>query len=113
MTEPTNPYAGTPQPLGSWGPPRTPSTYRPTLAEHPEATTVLILGVLGLFVAVTGPFAWVIGSRARAEVAAGRFAPTGALTAGWVLGLITTVYLAVIVLLLVLGLAALVAFRSS
>lgn len=109
--QPVNPYEGTPQPLGTWAQP--PAAYAPTLPEHPEASTVLILGVLGLLVAVTGPFALVIGSRARADVAAGRYAASGALTAGWVLGIITTVYLALLVILFLLGIGALVAFRSS
>lgn len=44
MTEPTNPYAGTPEPLGVWG--QAPLyAHRPvSLPEHPQAATVLVLG---------------------------------------------------------------------
>ncbi|WP_232549150.1 DUF4190 domain-containing protein [Propioniciclava soli] len=70
--------------------------------EHPQATTILILGIVGLFVAVTGPFAWVMGNKARREVAAGQFAPSTSLTVGWVLGIISSIYLAVMALFLVL-----------
>ncbi len=112
MTEPTNPYAGTPQPLGSWGEPPLPLGHPSAPPEHPQATTVLVLGVLGLLVVVTGPFAWMIGNRARAEVATGRYAPSGTLTAGWVLGIITSVYLAIIVLGFGLVIAGLMVFRA-
>ena len=106
MTEPTNPYAGTPEPLGAWGPAPL-SAHRPvSLPEHPQAAPVLVLGLLGLLVIVTGPVAWAIGSRARAEVAAGRYAPSSVLTAGWVLGIVTTLYLALVMLLIFVALFA-------
>lgn len=112
MTEPTNPYAGTPEPLGVWG--QAPLyAHRPvSLPEHPQAATVLVLGLLGLLVMVTGPVAWVMGSRARAEVAVGRYAASSTLTAGWVLGIVTTLYLALVMLLIfvaIVGFARLVA----
>lgn len=80
-------------------------------SEHPQATTVLILGILSLFIGVTGPFAWFLGSQARREMAAnpGRWAPSGSLTVGWVLGVVTTLLGVLAVgffLLMIVGLAA-------
>ncbi len=60
--------------------------------EHPSATTVLVLGILGFIVGVTGPVAWIMGSKARKEVKAqpGRYRDGGTLQAGWILGIIST-----------------------
>lgn len=73
--------------------------------EHPDSTLVLTLGVVSLFTAVTGPFAWYYGSRARRQMEADpyRWSHGSGLTVGWVLGIITTVGLAVGVALLVIG----------
>lgn len=106
---PTNPYASTPPPQSTWDQPA--YTFHP-LTEHPQATTVLVLGVLGLFLGVTGPFAWVIGHRARAETAVGRYAPSTSLTVGWVLGIITTFYLLLVVTLVFVGVAGLLLVRA-
>lgn len=78
--------------------------YEAYVPEHPQASTVLILGILGLFVAVTAPFAVVIGNRARRDVAAGRYAPSTSLSVGWVLGIIITIPLvlgAVVIVLMI------------
>lgn len=114
------PYASYEQPAAAHGqlqPPTAPYGYGayggygydPYVPEHPQATTVLILGILGLFVAVTGPFAVVIGNGARRDVAAGRYAPSTSLTVGWVLGIISTISLALgalgMVLFFIFGLA--------
>ena len=73
---------------------------------HGPATTSLVLGILSLVVAgfVTGIPAMVIGSRARREIDAsdGRLAGRGNATAGFVTGLIGTVWSG-FVLLLVIG----------
>lgn len=77
--------------------------------EHPQATTILILGIVGLFVAITGPFAWIMGNKARKEIAAGQYAPSTSLTVGWVLGIISTIYLVVMVVAVVLAVVAMMA----
>ena len=103
--QPVNPYAGTPQPLGSWGTPQPLYTATPTLREHPQAGTVLVA-------IVTGPFAWAMGSKARAEVAGGRYAPSTALTLGWALGIATTVLLLMGVLGFTILAAGLITLRA-
>ena len=81
-------------------------------AEHPQSTTVLILGILSLFIGITGPFAWFLGSQARREVAAnpGRWVPSGSLTVGYVLGIVSTLLMALMVGLFVIMVLGLVAF---
>lgn len=78
--------------------------YGYSLPEHPDATTVLVLGGLGTICAVTAPFAWYLGSKARREMAEqpGRWAPSTGLNVGWVLGILVT-------LLVLLGVVAMIA----
>lgn len=79
-----------------------PYGYAPALPEPPQATTVLVLGILSLLLGgITGPFAWVMGSKARRQIASGQYAQSSLLTVGWVLGIIGTLYLVVMVALVV------------
>lgn len=81
--------------------------YQPqsNIREHPDGTTILVLGILGLVVcALLAPIAWVKGSRARREIAAQpqiNWTNQGAVNAGWVCGIIGSV-------LIILGIAFLV-----
>jgi len=92
-------------------PPVAPYGY--ALPEHPQATTILVLGILGLFFAVTGPFALVMGNRARKDIAAGQYAQNPSVTIGWVLGIVTTVYLALVVVLVALAFPAFLLAMNS
>ena len=61
--------------------------YSPMKSEHPQAQTVLILGIVSLFVAPLGFVAWYMGGKAKKQIAAG--APYnwgGSLKTGYVLG---------------------------
>jgi hypothetical protein len=56
---------------------RPPSVYppappgpRPILAEHPQANTVLVLGVVGVFVPIVSFVAWSMGNRVLREIRA-------------------------------------------
>ncbi len=82
------------------------------LPEHPLAITTLILGIVGLaamFAAFPfiSPVAWYLGAKARREMRAepGRYRASGALTAGYTLGVVGTVitllFVAVIVMAIV------------
>lgn len=63
------------------------------MPEHPDATTVLVLGLVGLFVCViAAPFAWIKGNKAMADVEAGRYAETSSLKIGRLLGMIGTIF---------------------
>ncbi len=77
---------------------------------HPQATTALILGIVGLalcpFVGIAG---FVMGGRVRREIDAspGQWGGRGVATAGWVLGIISIVYAAlVLVYVVVIGVVA-------
>jgi len=65
--------------------------------EDSQATTVLVLGILGLVLCqFLGPFAWVMGNKELAAIDAGRRRPEnrGSAQAGKILGIIATVLLA-------------------
>jgi len=82
-------YSGQPYPGQPY-----PGSYQP---DHPSATTALVLGILGLVVfAPLAPFAWGIAAKARTEIrqSPGRYRAAGSLQAGYVLGIIGTVLLA-------------------
>jgi len=71
--------------------------------EHPHGVLVFVLGLLGVLgVAVLGPVAWYLASRAERQALAEkvRYSNQGFIVAGKVLGIIATVML---VLALVLG----------
>lgn len=66
--------------------------------EASQATTVLVLGILGLVICqVLGPFAWVMGNRELEAIDAGRRAPEnrGTANAGRILGIVSTVLLGI------------------
>ena len=77
--------------------------------EATQATTALVMGILGLVVCgILAPFAWSMGNKELAAIDAGRRPPEnrGTANAGRILGIIGTVLLGVsivIVLLLIFG----------
>lgn len=85
-----------------------------SLPEHPNATSSLVLGILGIVgVWPLGPIAWFLSARAKQEMRQnpGRWRSSGSLTAGMVLGVITTVMLAFAVLAFLLFMFAIVVSR--
>jgi len=83
------------------------------LPEHPQATTVLILAILGLFTSgICSWIAWYMGGQAKKEIEAGApFRWDGNLKTGYILGkvfgiiAIIGVVLAIIVLIILMGVA--------
>ena len=66
--------------------------------EDSQATTVLVLGILGLVLCqILGPFAWVMGNKEIAAIDAGQRAPEnrGTAQAGRILGIIATALMAI------------------
>ena len=87
-----------PWPQQPWQP-----AYPPPPPVHPQATTVLVLGIVGLVVCqVVGPFAWTMGNRVVAEIdaAGGRLGGGSEANIGRILGIVSTALLALSVLLL-------------
>jgi uncharacterized membrane protein YjgN (DUF898 family) len=73
--------------------------------EASQATTVLVLGILGIVVCgILAPFAWSMGNKELAAIAAGRRPPEnrGSANAGRILGIIGSVLLIITVVLIVL-----------
>jgi hypothetical protein len=92
MSEPRQ--SGSPA-VPAYGPP-----YPLVPQDHPQGTTVLVLGIVGLFVAICAPFAWYIGSKALKEIRASgtRYANEQQIVIGRILGMIVTILLMVSVL---------------
>ena len=80
----------------------TPVPYAP---DHPNATTALVLGIVGMVVCggLLSPFAWVIGRKAVREIDAsqGTLGGRGSAQAGYILGVIGSVMLVLAVVLVV------------
>jgi hypothetical protein len=86
--------------------------------DHPQATTSLVLGILGIVLCqVIAPFAWSTGKRAvdQIDAAHGQLGGRGMAQAGYVMGVIGTVILGLYVLFIValIGFGALGAVFSS
>ena len=89
--------------------------------DHPQATTALVLGILGLVLCgVIAPFAWQMGNRVLREIdaAQGQLGGRSSANAGRIMGIVGTAMLvfSLVILLvggLALGLAGLGALSSS
>jgi len=85
------------------------------IQDHPQATTALVLGILGLVLCgVLAPFAWIIGGRAVRDIDASRgtLGGRGSANAGKILGSVGTVLL-VLSVVLVIGLFGFSILASS
>ncbi|MGA8255720.1 MAG: DUF4190 domain-containing protein [Nocardioides sp.] len=74
------------QPYTPWGPPL-------TAPDHPQAVTVMVLGIISLVTCqLIGPFAWVMGARTLKEIDAsgGRWGGRSQAQIGYVLGIVST-----------------------
>jgi len=83
--------------------------------EASQATTVLVLGIIGVVLCqLLGPVAWVMGNNELAAIDSGRRAPEnrGTANAGRILGIISTVLLAIGVLIIVLLVVGAVTFST-
>jgi uncharacterized membrane protein YjgN (DUF898 family) len=93
----------TQQPPPGYPPPGYPA-YQPQPPKHPQAVTVLVLGILGIVVCgLCGPFAWQMGSRVEREIAAsqGRWGGGTEATVGKILGIVATALLGVSLVVIV------------
>ena len=95
-----------------------PSAYPTPPQDHPQTTTILILGICGLvFCQVLGPFAWSMGNKALREIDAsgGQLGGRDMVNVGRILGMVSTIILvvAVFALALFVGLAALATLGSA
>jgi uncharacterized membrane protein YjgN (DUF898 family) len=99
VTDPNQPPY---QPNQPYQPPYQPQ-YQ-VLPDHPQATTVLVLGILGLVLCgLIAPFAWAMGNRVLAEIDASRgmIGGRGSANAGRIMGIIGTALIILGVVLVV------------
>ncbi|MBB5914135.1 hypothetical protein BJY24_003002 [Nocardia transvalensis] len=77
------------------------SPYQPP--EHPQATTVLVLGIVSLLCGLVGPFAWVMGKRTLTEIdnSPGMYGGRTNVQVGYILGIVSTVLVGLGLLMLV------------
>ena len=90
---PQSPYGQPPNPQVPYGAPQAPA-YGAFAPDHPQATLVLILGILGLVLCqLISPFAWVMGNRVIREIDAsgGTVGGRSAANAGRICGIIGSV----------------------
>ena len=104
-----------PQYQGPWQYPQGPYSPYGGAHEHPQGTTVLVLGIISLAGSLLcgiclflGPVAWIMGNSAIAEIDRNPMAYSnrGAVQGGRVCGIIATVLLAVGLLLILILIAA-------
>lgn len=119
-------YGQQPPPYGYQPPPGYPAPGSPApgypagqyAPDHPQATTSLILGILGVVVCqVLGPFAWSMGKRTLREIdeSNGALGGRGAANAGYILGIVATVLLifSLLALVFAFGVLGLTAVSSG
>lgn len=92
--------------------------YGPNGGEHPQAQTVLILGILGFFTTITAYIGWYMGGKAKKEIEAGApYRWDGNLKIGYiiskVLSIISFVALGLVILFAILGIAGIVAMGDA
>lgn len=87
-----------------------------TYPEQSQATTALVLGILGLVLCgVLAPFAWSIGSKELAAIDDGLRDPAnrGTANAGKILGIIGTILLGIGIVVLVIAVSSLVILQPA
>jgi hypothetical protein len=83
--------------------------------ESSQATTVLVLGIIGIVACqLLGPVAWVMGNNEMEAIDAGRRPPEnrGTANAGRILGIVSTVLLAIGIIFLILFIAGAITFSN-
>jgi uncharacterized membrane protein YjgN (DUF898 family) len=96
------------QPPPPGQPPPGYGAYRPLPPSHPQATTVLVLGIVGIVVCgLVGPFAWTMGNRTVQEIdaSAGQWGGRTEAHVGRILGIVATALL-ILSLVFVVGVLA-------
>ena len=105
--DPNTSYGGNYQPA-PYGQP-----YPPATVEHPQGTTILVLGIIGVFVSIVAPFAWIMGNKAMKEIRSSgvAYANEQNVNIGRILGMVFTILLIIgvvfsVVALIIFGIAA-------
>ena len=96
-------------------PPAQPGQPGGAYPEASQATLALILGSLLLLLPILSPFAWWLGGKEKKAIDAGRRDPAnrGLAVAGWVLGIIGTIFLIIGVVVGVIVVIAAIATAAN
>ena len=113
------PPPGGPNPYGQQ--PRQPYGYQPygagAQAEHPQGTTILVLGILSLIACgILGPIAWSMGNHAIREMDANTqvtYSNRGNVSAGRICGIVGTALMAVGIVATIVVIAAATSIGSN
>lgn len=113
MSDPNNPYGQEPDPNNPHGEPpaygQQPPPYGASnpygqsdpygaATQHPQSTTILVLGILGIICcSIAAPFAWIMGNKAVKEIDAnpGRYSGRDQANIGKILGIVGCVLLVI------------------
>ena len=68
-------------------------SYPPVAVEHPQGTTILVLGIVGIFFTLCAPFAWYMGNKAMKEMRASgqTYSNEQNINIGRILGMVFTI----------------------
>jgi hypothetical protein len=113
MSNPYDPNAvPPPQDPGGYNPAPYGQGYAPVAPDHPQGTTVLVLGIVGIVFSICAPFAWYLGNKALKEIRMSgiRYANEQNIVIGRILGIVFTILMIVaLVLTIIFVIIALVA----
>ena len=102
----SNPYDPNADPHQAQNPQPYGQQYQIAAPEHPQGTTILVLGIVGLFFPLCAPFAWFMGSKALKEIRASgiNYSNEQQIVIGRVLGIVITIIAIVIAVFLIVSL---------
>jgi hypothetical protein len=116
-SQPNDPYSPAPSPTSQPGQPMTyGQSYPMAPQEHPQGTTVLVLGIVGIFFTLAAPFAWYLGSKALKEIRASgqHYSNEQNINIGRILGMVFTIIgIVTIVFFIIFTIIVTVAAMSS
>lgn len=88
-----------------------------TLPEHPQGTTILVLGIVGFFITICAPIAWYLGSKAQKEIAASgqHYANEQNIKIGKILGMVLTILaiVGIVIAIIIIVIAAIAAVATG
>ena len=87
----------------------------PPAPDHPQGTTVLVLGIIGIVFTICAPIAWYLGSKALKEIRASgvHYANEQNIVVGRILGIIFTILAIVALVLTIIFVIIAIAATSS
>lgn len=96
-----------PQPYGQPG--------GPAVQDHPQGTTVFVLGIVGIFFGICAPIAWYLGNKTLKDIASTgmQFTNESQIRTGRILGKVFTIIYAVMIVLYIAFIVIAVAVSLS